>query len=439
MMKYVIYFSKMTILLLLTAIQAPAQNPLIRDQFTADPTARVFEGKVYVYPSHDVNCGTNWFCMKDYHVFSSENLTDWTDHGIIVSQEKVQWVDSTKNSMWAPDCIEKDGKYYFYFPAIADTNTGIRGMAIGVAVSDSPYGRFTPEPRPVQGVSGIDPNVFVDQDGQAYLYWAGYGGLKGARLKDNMLELASEIQVFDSLPKGMKEGPFLFERNGIYYFTFPHVIDTTEALVYAMGDTPLGPFEYQGVLMDEYHPCWTNHHSILEYKGQWYLFYHRNDLSPDFDKNRSVRADSLFFNEEGTIRKVIPTLRGIGVTQADSEIQIDRYSSIREKGVTIAFLDSTNTFGGWKTVFFDQDAWIKYNSVDFGQKSWKRIKIKALSKTGGELELKIGKSVSKVKIPQSDTWQTVNAKIKKTPKGLQNIEVILKKSGDVEIDWISFE
>ena len=118
-----------------------AQNPIIRNQFTADPSARVFDGKVYLYPSHDIppengRCRDNWFCMEDYHVFSSENLTEWTDHGIIVSQNKVPWVDSTSYSMWAPDCIEKDGKYYFYFPArTKDTSFG-RGFAIGVAIAD---------------------------------------------------------------------------------------------------------------------------------------------------------------------------------------------------------------------------------------------------------------------------------------------------------------
>src|SRR4030042_603229 len=129
---------------LMGACMTSAQNPLIMDQFTADPAARVFGGKLYVYPSHDINCGTKWFCMADYHVFSSTDLLSWTDHGTIVTQERVAWIDSTRFSMWAPDCYEKDGQYFFYFPAIADTASGVRGMAIGVAVSGTPYGRFLP-------------------------------------------------------------------------------------------------------------------------------------------------------------------------------------------------------------------------------------------------------------------------------------------------------
>lgn len=433
------------ILLLCCAGIAPAQNPLIRDQFTADPTARVFQGRVYVYPSHDVNCGTDWFCMKDYHVFSSENLVDWTDHGVIVDQEKVAWVDAKTNSMWAPDCYEKDGKYYFYFPAIAKAESGAKGMTVGVAVSDTPYGPFIPREKPIEGVSGIDPNVFIDKDGQAYLYWAGAGqGLLGAKLKPNMVELDGKPQLIQKLPEGMKEGPFLFERNGIYYFTFPHVIKKTEALVYGMGTSPLGPFEYKGIIMDE-HPsgCWTNHHSILSYKGQWYLFYHHNDLSPAFDKNRSIRADRLYFNEDGTIQKVIPTLRGVGIVPATREIQIDRFSAVSDKGASVEFIDQSKPFEGWKTVLAEKNAWIRFDDVDFNQKTVKSVRIKARSETGGRVAVQISKGGPAVEfetnIPKGTSWQVVTADLKTAPSGIQNIQIFLKGSGPVEIDWIQFQ
>lgn len=430
---------------LLATGSALAQNPLIRDQYTADPTARVFKGRVYVYPSHDVNCGTDWFCMKDYHVFSSENLVDWTDHGMIVDQEKVAWVDAPKNSMWAPDCYERNGKYFFYFPAIAKESTGVKGMTVGVAISNTPYGPFIPEPKPIPGVSGIDPNVFIDKDGQAYLYWAGVGqGLTGAKLKSNMLELDGKPQTIQTLPEGMKEGPFLFERKGIYYFTFPHVINKTEALVYAMGKNPLGPFEYKGIIMDE-HPskCWTNHHSVVEYKGQWYLFYHHNDLSPAFDKNRSIRADRLYFNEDGTIQKVIPTLRGVGVVPATRQIQLDRYSALSDKGSAIEFLDGKKPFEGWKTVLTEKDAWIRFDNVDFGKRAAKNVRIRAFSESGSALVLRVGnkkKSTEiKVPVPQNAGWQVITANVSNIPSGIQNIELLLKDPGRVEVDWIQFQ
>ncbi len=425
-----------------------AQNPLIMTQFTADPSARVFEGKVYLYPSHDIPAmpghgKAGWFCMEDYHVFSSPDLTRWTDHGVIISQSKVPWTDSTAYSMWAPDCIERAGKYYFYFPATAKAGNG-RGFAVGVAIADNPYGPFVPQPQPVAGIHGIDPNVQIAPDGTAYIYWA-QGNLYGAKLKANMLELASEPVKLEGFPdKGLKEGPYLFERKGIYYMTYPHVADKTERLEYAMSDSPLGPFRYGGVLMDASPSgCWTNHQSVIEFKNQWYLFYHDDDLSPNFDKNRSVRADSLFFNADGTIRKVIPTLRGVGITAASQKIQIDRYSSRSAEGTAIAFLDTLDRFSGWETIFDKPDAWVRYNSIYFGKKKSRALVINARSATGGTLLIRTvgaaGKIVAQVPIPKGNDWKGVKKAISAIPAGLKDLAVQLKDGGRVEVDWISFE
>ena len=434
--------------LLSSVMDGSAQNPLILDQFTADPSARVFEGRVYVYPSHDIPCGKGQgfigFCMADYHVFSSENLTDWVDHGVIVSQNKVEWVDSTRYGMWAPDCIYKEGRYYFYFPAPSREKSFQKMIAIGVAVADKPYGPFMPEPAPINGVYGIDPNPFIDRDGQAYLYWAAAQQLFMARLKDNMKELASEPQAVRELPPKFKEGPFLFERNGVYYMTFPYVAEKTEQLVYATGDNPMGPFKYAGVIMDESPAgCWTNHHSIIEYRGQWVLFYHHNDLSPRFDKNRSIRADSLFFNADGTIQKVIPTFRGVGVTRAENRIQVDRYSAISEKGASIAFLDTLRKQEGWKTKLEAKDSWIRYNSVDFGGKKFQSVEARAASEAGGVVEIRAdrldGPVIARIKIADHPDWTVTHSRIKKSPSGTHNLVVVLNSEKAVEIDWLRFE
>ncbi|MBN1396578.1 MAG: family 43 glycosylhydrolase [Bacteroidetes bacterium] len=426
---------------------ASAQNPLIMDQFTADPSARVFEGKVYLYPSHDIRCeegkGIIGFCMADYHVFSSENLTEWNDHGVIVSQNNVPWVDSTKYSMWAPDCIYRDGKYFFYFPAIADEKTGIKGMGIGVAVSDKPYGPFKPEPQPIAGLRGIDPNPFIDKDGKAYLYIAGMRRLSMVKLKSNMVETASEPVLIEGLPKGFKEGPYMFERKGVYYLTFPYVIDSTETLAYAIGNNPMGPFKYTGVIMDQSPvACWTNHQSIIEYKRQWYLFYHHNDLSPHFDKNRSVCAEYLFFNDDGTIKKVIPTLRGVGISDAGKKIQIDRYSVVSENGASISFIDTSNRHEGWKALLTKKDAWIQYNEVDFG-KNLKSVKIKASSAAGGVADILIdkieGHPVARVKIDKNDGWKIYDSELFEIPSGIHNLIVKLSVESNIEIDWVQFE
>lgn len=435
-------------LIMIIANDAFAQNPIITDQFTADPAARVFEGRVYVYPSHDILASegrgrVGWFCMEDYHVFSSSNLTDWTDHGVIVSQDKVPWANSRSYSMWAPDCIYRNGKYCIYFPALAKDSTYGRGFSIGVAVSDKPYGPFTPQPEPIKNVHGIDPNPFIDKDGQVYLFWAARN-IYVAKLKENMLELGSEPQVIGGLPdKGLKEGPYVFQRNGIYYMTYPHVENKTERLEYAISANPTGPFKVAGVIMDESPDCWTNQNSIIEFKNQWYLFYHSSDLSPHFDKNRAVRIDSLFFNEDGTIRKVIPTLRGVGLTDASQRIQIDRYSHISNEGASVAFMDTLNSFGGWKAILATANAWIQYNGVDFGTNQFKSINVRALSRAGGALQVRLdkvdGPVIAQVEIPAGKAWNTIKARLSGLKTGVQNLVISLIDNKPVEVDWVSFE
>lgn len=418
-----------------------AQNPIIRNQFSADPTARVFNGKVYLYPSHDIiapkdkNLKKDWFCMEDYHVFSSVNLIDWTDHGVIVAQTKVPWLTTTNYDMWAPDCVFKNGKYYFYFPV---------GGKIGVATSYKPDGPYTVLDKPVAGIGGIDPVVMQDKDGVAYIFTA-KGRINVAKLKDNMVDVDGEVQTVANLPtKGLIEGPFAFELNGKYYLTYPHVENKIERLEYAMSDSPMGPYKPVGVIMDESASgCWTNHQSIVKYKGQWYLFYHDNDYSPKFDKNRSVRVDSLFFNADGTIRKVIPTLRGVGLVNASNEIQIDRYSRISDKGIAVDLIDSTNTFKGWKTIFTAKDAWIQFNAVYFWKKNYKSVVVKAISKTGGSIQVHLnsanGPIIAIVNVPKGDDWQTVKVSGSKFKLGIQNLVLSTTNNNPVEVDWISFE
>ncbi|MGL1889590.1 MAG: family 43 glycosylhydrolase [Reichenbachiella sp.] len=439
------------LLMVLLWQSAVAQNPLIQDQFTADPSARVFGDRVYIYPSHDILAEEgkgrlNWFCMEDYHVFSSDNLTIWTDHGMIVSQENVPWADPEGYSMWAPDCIERDGKYYFYFPSkMRNSVKGEDGFTIGVAVADHPAGPFVPQVAPIPGIKGIDPNVFIDTDAngktQAYLYWSS-SKIYGAPLKDNMLELAAEPTIIGDLPsKGHKEGPYMIKRKGIYYLTYPHVENKTERLEYAIGDNPLGPFTVKGVIMDESPTqCWTNHQSIIEYKGQWLLFYHHNDLSPQFDKSRSIMADSLFFEADGSIRKVTPSLRGVGVSQATDKVQIDRYS-VKSNGATIAFNDASDTFKGWHIILDGANEWIEYRGVSF-KKGLKSVHCLASSKDGAQLEIRSGgpkgSLIAVIEVPKSNDWNESRVELLGSPEGVQNLAIIVTK-GKVQIDWVQFQ
>lgn len=427
-----------------TVASLSAQNPIIHDQFTADPTARVFNGRMYLYPSHDIDSPVeslkDWFCMADYHVFSSDNLVDWTDHGVILTQNRIPWVKPDSYAMWAPDCVEKDGRYYFFFPASPKDME--RGFGIGVAVAEKPEGPFMPMPRPIRGVMGIDPCVLVDDDGQSYLYWSGMG-LSVAKLKDNMMELDGHPIRIEGLPEGFKEGPFAFKRDGRYYLTFPWVRekDGTETLAYAMADNPLGPFEFKGLIMEESPTgCWTNHHSLVEKEGQWYLFYHHNDYSPDMDKRRSARIDKVSFNADGTINKVTPTLRGVGMSDARKRIQVDRYSAISPNGVSLKFLDEKDRFKGWAAVFSKKGAWLTYDRVNFGEKPAKEVKVRVLSRSGCEIQIseKNGKTIANVPVKSGNEWKTVTVPVRYSPTGTVDLKVTMTK-GNAEIDWIGFD
>ncbi len=440
MNNYILYLLTLSCGGLFCVNNAFAANPLIMDQFTADPTARVFEGKVYVYPSHDIPASpgrgrANWFVMEDYHVFSSQNLTDWKDHGVIINQTNVPWLGRNSFDMWAPDCVFKNGRYYFYFPT---------GGRIGVAVADKPYGPFKPEEKPIAGVGGIDPGVLIDKDGSAYLFWS-RGRISVAKLKDNMLELDSPPLVITNLPTaGLIEGPFPLERNGIYYLTYPHVQNKIERLEYATSINPMGPYKPAGVILDEAASgCWTVHQSIVEYKGQWYLFYHDKDLSPDFDKNRSIRADYLYFNEDGTIKKVIPTLRGVGIVDAKSKIQIDRYSAISNEGVSVSFLNTTNKHEGWGITLNGKNTWVQFDKVDFGKSDLKSVNVRSVSSTGGSVELRLdkldGPLLAQVEIGKGSDWKVANSNVAGAPAGIHNLVVTQNGDSNVELDWISFE
>jgi hypothetical protein len=404
----------------------------------------VFEGRVYVYPSHDIpvppgsGARANWFCMEDYHVFSSENLTDWTDHGVICNQTNVPWLNRKGYDMWAPDCVFRNDTYYFYFPV---------GGRIGVATAPKPYGPWKVHDQPVTGARGIDPCVLADDDGTYYMFT---GGIQVGKLKENMLELEGGQQRIANLPTpGLIEGSWVFKRNGTYYLTYPHAVRNAEGkeaerLEYSISTNALGPYTWVGVITDQNASgCWTEHHSIVEYKGQWYLFYHDKDLSPNFDKNRSIRADKLFFNDDGTIQKVIPTLRGVGIVDAKSKVQLDRYSSVSPEGTAVSFLEETNRFAGWKIALKGDGTWVQFNEVEFGQGDLKAVNARAVSSTGGAIEVHLDKAdgpvVAKVEIGKGSEWKVAQAKLASVPNGLHNLVVTHKGDGEVELDWLSFE
>ena len=300
--------------LLISAV-CSSQNPLnfgskIR---TADPSGHVWnDGKMYLYTSHDEECQPD-FWMKDWHVFSSDDLIKWTDHGSCLSVNELSWAD---NYAWAPDCTYKNGKYYFCFPA----GTGVKDrknpenstkwMGIGIAVSDSPTGPF------VDAIGGPlwtepyanDPCLFTD-DGKTYIYFHGGDDYLVAELSDDLLSVKGDFYKMDMGGYEPKmEGPWVFKRKGVYYFTMP---ENNRVLSYYTGKSPKGPWKYQGRFMEQEGES-NNHHSIVEYKGQWILFYHRwLDIHSSCGKQRHCCAEYLYFNDNGTIQEVERTDTGV--------------------------------------------------------------------------------------------------------------------------------
>jgi hypothetical protein len=320
-------------------------QPLVTHIYTADPSAHVFEGKIYIYPSHDIDAGLpeddfgGHFGMEDYHILSMDSPADKsaTDHGVALHVKDVPWA---AGQMWAPDAALKNKIYYLYFPA--KTKEG--AFKIGVATSKNPAGPFKAQPEAIKGSYSIDPCSFIDDDGKAYLYFGGiWGGqlqrwqtekfiehvktpfdleptdnapalcAKVARLTDNMLEFAEPIKdvvILDEKGNTLLAGDhnrrffeasWMHKYKGKYYFSYS--TGDTHFICYAIGNSPYGPFTYKGVLLN---PVigWTNHHSVVEYKGKWYLFYHDSVLSEGKTHLRCIKCTEIFYNADGTIQTV---------------------------------------------------------------------------------------------------------------------------------------
>ena len=321
----------------------PISEPLVTHIYTADPSAHVFNGKIYIYPSHDTAMNTpendmgDHFDMQDYHVLSMDNIGGpVTDHGVAISKKDIPWAG---RQLWAPDAAFANGKYYLYYP-IKDKQDIFR---IGVATINDPAGPFKAEANFIKGSYSIDPAVFKDDDGKFYMYFGGiwggqlqrwatgkYEGANGSKtdlrkdeepaigprvvkMSSDMLSFAEpvkEIRIVDKDGKPLIgkdhdrrffEASWMHKYNGKYYFSYS--TGDTHFICYATGDSPYGPFTYQGVILN---PVigWTNHHSIVEINGKWYIFYHDSVQSGGKTHLRSVKVTELHYNADGTIQPI---------------------------------------------------------------------------------------------------------------------------------------
>ena len=288
-------------------------NPIITDQYTGDPAALVYKDKVYLYAGHDEAPNDfNFYKMNEWVVYSSSDMKNWKPHPVPLKVTDFKWA---ANDAWASQVIERNGKFYWYVTVSHGT---VPGKAIGIAVSDSPTGPFkdalgkaliTNDMTKFTDISwdDIDPTVYIDNDGQAYLFW-GNTACHYAKLKDNMIELDGPIQHID-LPN-YTEAPWIHKHEDWYYLSYAYQFP--EKIAYAMSKSITGPWEYKGILNELAGNSNTNHQSIIDFKGQSYFIYHNGAIQPHGGSfRRSVCVDKLYYNKDGTMKRVVMTSEGI--------------------------------------------------------------------------------------------------------------------------------
>lgn len=374
---------------LLVSDVSKADNPIIQNVYTADPAPMVSGDTLYVYTSHDEDeIIDDFYTMDDWKCYSTKDMVNWTDHGTILSYSDFSW--AKKNSAWAGQCVERDGKFYYYVPL----NEKSGGTVIGVAVADSPTGPFTdPLDKPlIKGGSGnIDPTVFIDEDGQAYMYW-GNPNLKCVKLKDNMIETDGDIITWNLEGKGasedeladmqeqfgvsnsptrrptlFEEGPWFYKRGDLYYMVYA-ANGIPERIDYSTSTDPLGPWTYRGMIMnDKYNGngsgSFTNHPGVVDFKGHSYLFYHTGKLPGGSGWHRSVAVEEFTYNEDGTIPEVPFTNDGVDAIDFLNPFE-------RVEAETLAWGNGLETEvcsrGGVNLCDIHNEDYLKVKDVDFG-------------------------------------------------------------------------
>jgi arabinoxylan arabinofuranohydrolase len=426
-----------------------SQNPIIQTKFTADPAPMVYNDTVYLYTGHDEDDAIG-FKMQNWLLFTSTDMVNWTDHGVIASLKNFKWV-SVDNGAWAPQCVRRNGKFYLYCPMPG-------GVGIGVLVANSPYGPFRdPIGKPLikNSNSDIDPTVIIDDDGQAYMYW-GNPKVYWVKLNEDMISYSGEIMQEPTTPKNYQEGPWVWKRNSHYYLAYASTC-CPEGIGYAMGDSPTGPWEYKGMIVDASKKTRGNHPGIIEYKGKSYCFGHSYDLlkltTTKFYERRSVDMDEVVYNPDGTIQnrpywsdegpeqvgRLNPFKRVEAETMAWSEGLKTKFETEWEgdfewaRGKKIADrLFVTSIHNG---------DYIKVRGVDFS-KGAKSVEVSAASLYGGKIEIRTdkidGSIIATVDINTSregGIWKTFSAPVKSV-SGVHDLYFVFKGEKDLfNFDW----
>lgn len=420
------------------AFTAQAQNPIIQTIYTADPAPMVHNDTVYLYTSHDEDNST-WFTMNDWRCYSSTDMVNWTDRGSPLSLKTFSWANK---DAWAAQCIPRNGKFYFYVPV----NHRTMGMSIGVGVSDSPTGPFTdPLDKPLvhSGHGDIDPSVFIDDDGQAYLYW-GNPYLKYVKLNEDMISYSGDVvevplnregfhvryKDTEKRPSAYEEAPWFYKRNNLYYMLYA-AGGVPEHLAYSTSSSPTGPWQYRDTIMSVITKggAFTNHPAVLDYKGKSYLFYHNGALPGGGGFNRSVCVEEFEYNADGTIPRIASTAEGVRPVGNLNPYQ-------RQEAETIAWevgveTESSAEAGGLYVTDIDNGDYVKVRSVDFKEGA-KRFEANVASVGSGAIEVRLGGAdgallgICEVSSTGGmQVWKTISAKMKKV-KGIHELYFVFK-------------
>ncbi|MER5606359.1 family 43 glycosylhydrolase [Micromonospora tulbaghiae] len=391
---------------------ARADNPIVQTIYTADPAPLVYNNRVYLYTGHDEDNST-WFTMKEWRVFSSDDMVNWTDHGSPLSLATFSWA---KQDAWAGQAVHRNGKFYWYVPMVVRA-TG--QMGIGVAVADSPTGPFRDAiGRPLVSNGEIDPTVFIDDDGQAYLYW-GNPRLWYVKLNADMISYSGSPTQIPLTTAGFgartgdanrptlyEEGPWVYKRNGLYYMAFAAKC-CSEFVAYSTAPGPLGPWTYRGTIMPTQGSSFTNHPGIIDFKGNSYFFYHNGALPGGGGFTRSVAVEKFSYGADGSIPTINMTTSG-----APQVGTLDPYA--RREAETMAWGQGVETeassLGGRNVGYIDNGDYIKVKGVAFGAGATKFTAMVASAGSGGSIELRLdsvtGPLVGTCQVTPTGGWQT---------------------------------
>lgn len=443
-----------TLITILNCSIIEAQNPIVQTNYTADPAPMVHNGTVYLYTSHDeddANADGKGFKMLNWSLYTSTDMVNWTDHGIVASLKDFSWAKQD-NGAWAVQCIERNGKFYLYCP--------VHGGGIGVLVSDSPYGPFK-DPIGKRLINSdhiwndIDPTLFMDTDGQAYLYW-GNPDLFYIKLNKDMISYSGEIKQIPNTiesfgkrkgeksdrPVTYEEGPWLYKRNSLYYLFFA-AGPIPEHIGYSTSKSITGPWKYQGVVMPTQGGSFTNHPGIIDFKGKSYFFYHNSALPGGGGFTRSVCVEETQFNKDGSIvqmnmtegiKKSVNPLNPYVKTEAETIAWSEGVKSMNDNGI-----------GTFITAKYN-DAFTKVREVDFGKKGASKFTTR-IGTTHNEnvsmeirLDTKDGELLGTVNVPikrGNDKWTLQTINVKKV-SGIHDLYFVFKGKANTDILYFDY-